>query len=519
MNTQIYLLNFFLLFAITAFGQQSRFDERYMEVSVSLIATDIQEALRVSDSLLTVAKTDEQRAKAFMLSATVHQNLGSHAFAIQQAIRADEIAKASLYPTWQSTIAGFLATSFRQAGLLQVAKRYIDQAEAANEKLVTDKSYTLTKINILHERVFQAFGKNDYSAGKEFLKQAAQHITLSTGDDMRSRLIKATNHQLFGMCYLRLGQLEKAEEMYLSSLEQIGDDRNNLRPYIYRGLAEVAMERGELDKAGEFLALMNPYLESGQFKELIAHAYYSNAKYYWNRDDTAKAKEYGRLYISTKAEQAREAGTVADELYEGLRLSSESNGKKLRTAMIVLFCLVLLSLSLIVYIVFSRPRQTISQYARDSMNAQEVELKEEDKETALPRPKTVNISQETEKRLIQAIDRWEEQLLFLDKEVTISSLAAELSTNQRYISYMINKHKGVDFSSYIQACRIRFIVERMKADPSLLEYKLARLADMCGFTNLSKFSTAFKAETGLPPSAFVHLLKKDQNRKEASIDI
>lgn len=505
------LLSAFLALSVSAFGQKKHFNERYVEVSVSLIATDIQEALRVSDSLVAVAKTDEQRIKAFMLSANIHQNLGDPAFAIQQAIRADEIAKASLYPAWQSVITGFLATSFRQVGLLQAAKRYIDQADEINDKLVNDKGYTLTKINILHERVLQAFGEKDYRSGEELLKQAARYITFEDGDDIRSRLIKATNHQLFGLCYLQLGNLDESEEMYLSSLGQIADDRNNLRPYIYRGLAEVAMGRGDLDKAGEYLALMEPYLDSGSFKELLAYAYYSYAKYYWRKADSANAREYSNLYIKIRDEQAKEAGKVADDLYEGLRLSNENSGQKLRATMIVLFVLVILSLFLVLYIVFSRRRHIVLQQDKDAPVVQEVDRKEEG--TDLDQTKTVNISKDTEQRLLETLNRWEKQLLFLDKNISISTVAGELNTNQRYVSYIINKHKGKDFPSYIQSCRIQFIINRMKADPSLLEYKLVHLAEMSGFTSLSKFSTAFKAETGLPPSAFVHFRKKEQNRK------
>src|SRR5690606_15973191 len=89
-------------------AQNKSFNDRYVEVSVSLVATDIQEALRVSDSLLRVAKTDDERAKAYMLSANIHQNLGEKAIAIQRAIYADEIVKAALNPAWQAVTAGFL---------------------------------------------------------------------------------------------------------------------------------------------------------------------------------------------------------------------------------------------------------------------------------------------------------------------------------------------------------------------------------------------------------------------------
>jgi AraC-like DNA-binding protein len=125
--------------------------------------------------------------------------------------------------------------------------------------------------------------------------------------------------------------------------------------------------------------------------------------------------------------------------------------------------------------------------------------------------KTCKLFQNTEMRLLSECNEQEDALFFLEKNVSLNSLALILQSNQRYTSYIIHKYRGKDYYAYIQMKRIEYIVDRLKKDSALLDYKLSHLADISGFSNPSKFSTAFKQKMGIPPSAFVHLLKNDQS--------
>lgn len=496
-------------------AQNKSFNDRYVEVSVSLVATDIQEALRVSDSLLRVAKTDDERAKAYMLSANIHQNLGKKAIAIQRAIYADEIVKAALNPAWQAVTAGFLATSFRQVGLLNAAGRYTDQAERANNMIPKHPMYTLTKINILHERALQAIALDDYEIAEREILKAGKLVVFDGREDKRAKLIKATNHQLLGLCYLYLGNFTKAKELYRSALAQIGDDESNLRPYIFRGLAEVALGQDSLDDAHMYLKKAESYIETNGFEELRRYVYHTFSKYYWRMEGVDNAKKYDDLYKEVREKEAKEARKVTDELFENIYQAKEAYKNKFKTAAIMVLCLVVVTIFSLLYSFFLDRKYRMHQ-PMGKGNKKDVDVNREipDVEDAKSNEvRSINMSKETEQRLLTDIDKYEENLYFLDKNISLNAMAKDLNTNQRYVSYIIRKYRGKDFYGYIQTCRIQFIIDRMKADPSLLDYKLAHLADMSGFTNLSKFSIAFKAETGLPPSAFVHFKKKELGKR------
>lgn len=509
MTKRIFLFQILWNVVNLAHGQDNNFSKRYLEVSVSLIATDIDEALRVSDSLLNVARTDEERAKAYMLSANIHKNMGEKLTAIQHATYADEIVKATLNPTWQAVTAGFLATAFREIGLLSAAQRYITQADRANNSMRKHPMYAITKINILHERAFQAFASDDFDTAESILVEAEKLAEFDGREDDRAKLIKATNHQLLGLSYLHRKNFLIAKQYYQSALTQVGKEENNLKPYIYLGLARVALGQSELPVAYRYLRQAEPYIETSQFEDLTIDVYQAFATYYWRTKDIESARRYYDLFTELKERDQKEDRAVINTLCKQIYETKESYKAKFKDALIAVLCLSALSIFLLLYIFFRDRRARGRSLKTDPIpNTVEVaaDPEEEDKNDEV---RSINMSKETEQRLLADIDKYEEKLYFLEKNISLSSMAKDLNTNQRYVSYIIRKYRGKDFYGYIQSCRIQFIVDRMKADPSLMDYKLAHLAEMSGFTSPSKFSIAFKAETGLPPSAYVHFKKKE----------
>src|SRR5690606_10967373 len=95
---------------------------------------------------------------------------------------------------------------------------------------------------------------------------------------------------------------------------------------------------------------------------------------------------------------------------------------------------------------------------------------------------------ETEERLLNELEKLEEDEFFTNKDVSLSTLTGKLQTNTKYLSYIINAHKGKDFSNYIHGLRIGFAVDKLQNDPKYLSYKLAHLAEECGYSSHSKFA-------------------------------
>ncbi|MNJ94276.1 Helix-turn-helix domain protein [compost metagenome] len=522
--------NFFclLFFALLqhSYGQKMKvdqFNKRYLDVVVSLVAIDIKEAERVADSLRRVASTDEQKIKVYMLWSKLYENKGEMQQSVQSAMRADTIANATMNFSWQATTSGSLATSFRQLGLLKASESFLKKAEAANENQADPTMKMLTSINILHERAFHSFVLGNYLDAKRYVQKASVYIHRNANDDKKALLIKATNDQLMGICALNLGELVAADSFLNSSFAKIEGVESNLKPYIYRAQAEVALARNDLKNAKKYLDLVQPYLESGNVEELSMLTHETLSKYYKEIGDENKSLHYRSLFIDLKEKRDNVAKSISDDLIENLNERKFFYRNRLILALGGITVILLLAIGGMLFF-YEKQRNYRKKYV-DLIEKQrtkavisspqiktELLLNERIENVGNIKPKDVNMSKETEDRLYQLLLKKEAELFYLEKGVTLSQLAADMGTNSRYVTYIIQKFKGKDFYDYLQTRRIDYIVDKIRTSPELLDFKLSYLADMCGFASLSKFSSSFKSVTGMPPSAFVHFVKMEMEQ-------
>lgn len=102
---------------------------------------------------------------------------------------------------------------------------------------------------------------------------------------------------------------------------------------------------------------------------------------------------------------------------------------------------------------------------------------------------------------------------FTKQDMSIALLASQFDTNTKYLSEVINRHKGKNFNGYINELRINYIIEKLKTDPIYFNYKISYLAEECGFSSHSSFTTVFKSVTGISPTKFMNYL---QHQKESA---
>ncbi len=488
-------------------AQQDDFDRKYNEVYVQISALDGPEALHLADSLLTISKNDEQRIKSHMLLANVHHSLGNRGMEFREALKAQQLARDASQVEWQARISGFLATSFRHVGLMHESEKHLELAEIANEKQKDAPHYLLTKINIAHEKALHAQEEEAYEEALEPLLEARNMLMSMDFQDPKTCMIRGTNDQLFAVSSLKLGKLDLADSLLRAALLKIGDEENNLRPYIYRAQAEIAISRGQADSSLHYLAMAKPYLKSSEREELKMLLYETFSRYYKTFGDPTQAIKYQDLYADIKEVRSRSAKKIADALVSKLEVERQRNENNIVLAGFLVFVLISVLLMLLVHL--SRKRKAEKAYYLKLVERIQSNGVHPD---TIADTKDPSISDETEERLLAMLVQLEEEAFFLDKEISLTKLATRFGTNQRYISYIIKKYRGKDFNNYIQHSRIHYIISRIRLDRTLLDYKLSYLADMAGFSSHSKFSSVFKTVTGLPPSVFIHFTKDEFNK-------
>ncbi|RMZ57927.1 AraC family transcriptional regulator [Chryseobacterium nematophagum] len=96
---------------------------------------------------------------------------------------------------------------------------------------------------------------------------------------------------------------------------------------------------------------------------------------------------------------------------------------------------------------------------------------------------------------------------FLQKNITIDSLAKDLETNRGYLSKCVNELKEKNFSQYLNELRINYIVEELNKNEKIRKYTIAAIANDIGYNNSESFSNAFKKITGTLPSYYIKRLQ------------
>lgn len=92
--------------------------------------------------------------------------------------------------------------------------------------------------------------------------------------------------------------------------------------------------------------------------------------------------------------------------------------------------------------------------------------------------------------------------LYLNPELTLSTLSENLNTHNSLLSNVINTGFQKNFNDFVNAYRVADFQEKVK-DPKLSHYTLLALAYECGFNSKSTFNRAVKKATGELPSAFI----------------
>lgn len=99
----------------------------------------------------------------------------------------------------------------------------------------------------------------------------------------------------------------------------------------------------------------------------------------------------------------------------------------------------------------------------------------------------------------------EEKEVWRDTAITRESLAEMAGCNRTYLSEVIKFKTGMEYSQFMNSCRIREAVRIMSSGRD--EVPLSELARELGFLSYKTFNVSFKETMGMSPSAFRKIAK------------
>ncbi|MFH0758719.1 MAG: helix-turn-helix domain-containing protein [Bacteroidota bacterium] len=91
---------------------------------------------------------------------------------------------------------------------------------------------------------------------------------------------------------------------------------------------------------------------------------------------------------------------------------------------------------------------------------------------------------------------------YLNRELTIYDLSAQLKIPRHFISEVINEHMGKNFYNLVNDYRVEEVKRRI-VDPAYSKLTILAIAYDSGFNSKSSFNTIFKEKTGMTPSEYL----------------
>ena len=104
------------------------------------------------------------------------------------------------------------------------------------------------------------------------------------------------------------------------------------------------------------------------------------------------------------------------------------------------------------------------------------------------------------------LDHLQKEQPYLDPNVSLRSLAAQINLHPNQLSWLINERMGKNFSEFINHYRVEAF-KQLAHDPKNAHITLIGLAYESGFNSKTVFNTYFKKETGLTPRQFLRQLR------------
>lgn len=510
--SSILLLFAFLISIEFGYSQVSKFDQVFDQTSKVLLSSDPEKALRNTAYLYKIAANNTERVKASMLRATLLRQHGMRNEAVEALKRADSLAVIDKNYTLQARINGFLSTIYREYEIYSLGKVYLQKAITISGKIEDKNEKYKFQGNLSQEKAYYEMSTSNYSKAISDLKAGTRLFELTdSGIDKKFQF--AVNDELIAKNYLLLNDVESALEYYKKAEKELAESESSnspLKGFVLNGFGNVYANLGDYKKALTYYNQAEEIANISNFFTLKQEVYASLMQFY-KKTDYKKYIEYNELNLKLKKDEEDSRKSNTDQLIKTLGEEQVANQSKYENIKVIAIICFIILVTILIY-VFRRKKEPIKPKAIVDNDKEIITIEEEIK--IKQEPSREYMSEATESAILEKIEKLEETHFYLDKDISLNYVAVKLSINQRYISYVINKNKSIDFAGYINELRIHYITDRLRNDSNFLKYKISFLADLCGFSSHSRFTTTFKKVTGVSPQSYINDLQEERDKEK-----
>lgn len=507
---------------------KQKFDSIFLETATKTAYQNHARALQIADSLYENSTHEEFKLRALMLSATFFQSTGHINQAIGKAMQAEEIAIKTKNYQWHVRILGFLSSEYRNIGLTQERELVLNSLKLIIPKIKDEKQRNILYSMYYQERAFNLWGEVDKSKVLDNLHLSGEYLN-KLSDSPNKSLLLGVNEWIYANTIIENNLNPDSALVHLDKASQFFVEANNEEYFldvILMNKGRAYFMKNEFETGFKYLKESEKINEQSENIYVKLKVYNELMEYYKAQKDTTNLFLYLEKYSQLQDYLYNEKIKPVEAQLMNLRSNTEALNKRNQLFFILLISILILSIVTNGWYNYSvkKKHKKFKQIIAELENKQLQNINDPEPElNPLPvqsndssnskQTAKLQIPEETHQKILEDLRKFEESEMFLQNNITLADLASEINVNTKYLSYVLNNDIGKDFNKFINECRIQYIVDKLYNNEDYRRYKLSFLAEECGFSSHSKFSSVFKSVTNLTPSAFIKFLNEEENIK------
>lgn len=508
------IMNMTLVLNVAANENISYFDTVYKNILYETAPNNIENAIIRADSLYMHSSKSIEKVKSLLLLSMLYNSSGNIVSSFEYALAAEKEASTTNNLEWQMRVKGMISDRFLSIGLNHEGYKYLLEIEKINKK----EKNTMVSLFVIQNKIFFYLKEHDLKNAKEQYA-LLEKMNVAITSPSEESIVLATTYLLKGMISAQENNLIEAAENFDKAKLQFETNSETLSPFVYVNLIKLNLELGEIEPVKKYLDKIEQY-NAANIPEIRIEISQLKSRYYHLINQPDSALLYENLYSQQKIEHLEFLKILSNEILKRNYYKEKNTDRNYKYTS-VMFTLMLCGVSIIGILVIFQNRKNTKKYLKiidayknfhQSQNDENSRAQQKNKALLDVSHSSELVPENTVNRILERLNEFEKSNLYLDNEFSLSKLAILVDTNVKYLSYTINKYKNKEFNIYINELRISYIVNLLLNQPEYLEYKIAYLAELSGFSSHSRFSQIFRKVTGVSPSVFINKTKKELKR-------
>ncbi|MCK5170168.1 MAG: tetratricopeptide repeat protein, partial [Bacteroidales bacterium] len=340
------------------------------------------------------------------------------------------------------------------------------------------KGIALNYLNI--GEIYYELGK--YDKATEFLNKS-----LEISEQIEDKNMIAECYYTISLLETKQNNYKLAEEYCLKSIDFFKN--NNALDNQRKSLEQLAII---YNLAGKYQKAYNTYIKAIAVKDSV-----------FNIEKTEKIAQLEEKYLNEKKDKQIQALEYENNI-KTIKINHHKNTHIIYT-IVLIFAIVAITIIRIQYRKKNKAYKFLVNKNLDLVS-KEKELKNYKKKLQSCNTCFQNgVSDDKKGKIIEKLEKlFDDEKIYIKPDLTLNKLAKCLSTNRVYLSQIINKEFGKNYSDLINEYRVNEAILMLSDPQKIIKFSIKTIAKEAGFKSVSRFNPAFKKLTGITPSVFIN---------------